>query len=344
MAPATADTRSSGTRPKLLLTRKLPADVEARAARGYDVDLNPTDAILSADAILARAEGKDALLVTVADRIDAALVARLPASVRVLASFSVGTDHIDLEAAAARGLAVTNTPDVLTDATADIALLLILGAARGAAPGMTAIREATWKSWEPTGMLGTDVAGKRLGILGMGRIGEAVAKRARAFGMTIHYHNRHRLAPERERDAVFHPTADSLFAACDILSIHCASTPETRRLVDAHALALMPKNAIVVNTARGDIVDDDALIDALACGRLRAIGLDVFNNEPRIDPRYRTLGNAFLLPHLGSATVETRNAMGFRALDNLDDFFAGRTPRDLVAPGKLGSRRQKLPS
>lgn len=334
MAPATADILRSGTRPKLLLTRRLPADVERRAARAYAVELNPTDAIRSAEDILARAEGKDALLVTVADRIDAALIARLPASVRILASFSVGYDHIDLEAAAARGLAVTNTPDVLTDATADIALLLILGAARGAAPGMAAIREASWKSWSPTGMLGTDVAGKRLGILGMGRIGEAVAKRARAFGMTIHYHNRRRLAPEREGEAIYHPTADRLFAVSDILSIHCASTPETRRLVDARALALMPEGGIVVNTARGDIVDDDALIDALAAGRLRAIGLDVYNNEPRIDPRYRSLGNAFLLPHLGSATVETRNAMGFRALDNLDDFFAGRTPRDLVASAR----------
>ncbi len=334
MAPATADTLSSRTRPKLLLTRKLPADVETRAARAYDVELNPTDAIRSAEDILVRAEGKEALLVTVADRIDAALVDRLPASVRILASFSVGTDHIDLEAAAARGLAVTNTPDVLTDATADIALLLILGAARGAAPGMAAIREASWKSWAPTGMLGTDIAGKRLGILGMGRIGEAVAKRARAFGMKIHYHNRRRLAPEREGDAIYHPTAESLFAVSDILSIHCASTPETRRLVGAHALASMPKGAIVVNTARGDIVDDDALIAALAAGRLRAIGLDVYNNEPGIDPRYRSLGNAFLLPHLGSATVETRNAMGFRALDNLDDFFAGQTPRDLVASAR----------
>ena len=332
--PSLTSESGSGTRPRLLITRKLPAEVEARAARSYDAAFNTSDAILAADEILARAEGKDALLVTVADRVDAALIARLPDTVRIIASFSVGYDHIDLSAAAARGLAVSNTPDVLTAATADIALLLILGAARGAAPGMAAIREATWKSWAPTGMLGMDLAGKRLGILGMGRIGQAVAARARAFGMAIHYHNRHRLGAAAEQGATFHPTADGLFAASDILSIHCASTPETRKLVNRRTIGLMPQGAIVVNTARGDIVDDDALIAALASGHLRAIGLDVFNNEPKIDPRYRTLGSAFLLPHLGSATIETRNAMGFRALDNLDDYFAGRSPRDLVTPAR----------
>ncbi|HMM15013.1 MAG TPA: D-glycerate dehydrogenase [Parvibaculum sp.] len=331
-SPPPSSPASSGNHPRLLVTRKLPAAVEARALGSYDVELNTGDAVMSRDEILARAAGKDGLLVTVADRIDGALIAALPPSIRIIASFSVGYDHIDIEAAAARGLAVTNTPDVLTDATADIALLLILGAARGAASGMAAIREGSWKNWAPTGMLGTDVGGKRLGILGMGRIGRAVAKRARAFGMSIHYHNRHRLPPDREEDAIYHSSVEGLFAASDILSVHCASTPETRRLVNAQTLALMPEGAILVNTARGDIVDDDALIAALASGRLRAIGLDVYNNEPNIDPRYRTLPDAFLLPHLGSATLETRNAMGFRALDNLDAFFAGREPLDLVTP------------
>ncbi|KAB7740210.1 D-glycerate dehydrogenase [Parvibaculum sedimenti] len=316
--------------PRLLVTRKLPADVEARLARSYDADTNPTDAVLTADELVARAEGKDALLVTPADRVNAALIVRLPASIRVIASFSVGYDHIDVKAADARGIPVTNTPDVLTDATADIALLLILGAARGAAAGMAAIRDNTWKNWAPTGMLSTDIKGKRLGILGMGRIGQAVAHRARAFGMTIHYHNRKRLDAAEEQGAHFHATADELFAASDVLSVHCASTPETRLLVNARTLALLPRGAIVINTARGDIVDDEALISALQGGHLRAIGLDVYANEPNIDPRYRTLENAFLLPHLGSATLETRNAMGFRALDNLDDFFAGREPRDRV--------------
>lgn len=318
------------SRPCLLVTRKLPNAVEARLARDYDAETNPIDTILKPDDLVARAKGKDGLLVTPADRLDADLIGRLPSSIRIMASFSVGYDHIDVKAAEARGIAVTNTPDVLTDATADIALLLILGAARGAAAGMAAIRENTWRNWAPTGMLSMDIAGKRLGILGMGRIGQAVAKRARAFGMTIHYHNRKRLDADAEQGAVFHATAEDLFAASDVLSIHCASTPETRRLVNAKTIALLPKGAIVVNTARGDIVDDEALISALQAGHLRAIGLDVYTNEPNIDPRYRTLENAFLLPHLGSATVETRNAMGFRALDNLDDFFAGREPRDRV--------------
>ena len=205
----------------------------------------------------------------------------------------------------------------------------MLGAARGAASGMAAIRDNTWANWAPTGMLGISLTGKRLGIFGMGRIGQAVAARARAFGMVIHYHNRREVAGED--DAVFHPTLASLLAQSDFLSINCASTTETRGSINAHALDALPRGAIVVNTARGDIVNDSALIDALTSGHIAAIGLDVFNNEPSIDPRYRTLPNAFLLPHLGSATRETRDAMGFRALDNLDDYFAGRVPRDRVA-------------
>lgn len=320
------------SRPRILLTRKLPTDVEARAIRDYEAVLNTDDRLYARDELLARAADKDGLLVTVTDRIDAKLIAALPAEIRVIATFSVGYDHIDVAAAASRDIAVTNTPDVLTDATAEIAMLLMLGAARGAASGAATIREGRWKNWAPTGMLGREISGKRLGILGLGRIGQAVARRARAFNMTIHYHNRNRLAPDAEEGAVFHADAASLFRASDILSIHCASTPETRRIVNAETLALLPPGAIVVNTARGDIVDDDALIAGLASGRVGAAGLDVFNNEPNLHPGYLGLPNAFLLPHLGSATLETRNAMGFRALDNLDDFFAGRPPRDRVAP------------
>lgn len=320
----------ASTRPRILVTRRLPPEVEARAALSYDAEFNTGDMLWTGAELAARAEGKDGLLVTVTDRLDTAAIAGLPASIRIMASFSVGTDHINLEAAAKRGIAVTNTPDVLTDATADIALLLILGAARGAASGMAAVRDGTWANWAPTGMLGIGVTGKRLGILGMGRIGQAVAARARAFGMTIHYHNRRRLDAASDREAIWHETAEDLLAHADILSVHCASTAETRGLLDADRLALLPKGAIVVNTARGDIVVDDALIAAARSGHLAAIGLDVFNNEPNIDPRYRTLPNAFLLPHLGSATLETRNAMGFKALDNLDDFFAGKEPRNRV--------------
>lgn len=313
--------------PRLLITRKLPPDVEQRAARSFQIEPNEDDGLIDQAQLITRAMGQDALLVTVTDRLDRGTIEQLPSSVRIIASFSVGTDHIDIKAAKARQITVTNTPDVLTDATADIALLLILGAARGAAQGVAAIRENTWTNWAPTGMLGVSLTNKRLGIFGMGRIGQAVATRARAFGMTIHYHNRH---PVDLPEATFHPTLPELLAHSDFLSINCASTPETRRSINAEMLACLPKGAVVVNTARGDIIDDDALIAALQTGHLAAIGLDVFQNEPNIDPRYRTLANAFLLPHLGSATVETRNAMGHRALDNLDEFFAGRPPRDRV--------------
>lgn len=320
------------TRPRIFITRKLPADVEARAARTYDAMISTDNHLPNRDDILAGADGRDGLLVTVTDRIDAALIAALPESIRIISTFSVGYDHVDVAAAAARGIAVTNTPDVLTDATAEIALLLMLGAARGATSGISTLREGRWTNWAPTGMLGTELSGKRLGILGLGRIGRATAGRARAFGMEIHYHSRHRLPPDLEGGATYHADIASLFGASDVLSIHCASTPGTRRIVNRETLDLLPRGAILVNTARGDIVDDDALIEALASGRIAAAGLDVYNNEPNLHPGYLALSNAFLLPHLGSATVETRNAMGFRALDNLDDFFAGRAPRDLVRP------------
>ncbi|MDP1628362.1 D-glycerate dehydrogenase [Parvibaculum sp.] len=318
------------SRPRILVTRKLPGDVEARAARDYDALLNTGDRLLNRDDIVARAQGADGLLVTVTDRIDAALLAALPVSIRIVSTFSVGYDHIDIPAATARGIAVTNTPDVLTGATAEIALLLMLGAARGATSAISTLHNGAWNKWSPTGMLGIELSGKRLGILGFGRIGRATAARARAFGMEIHYHSRHRVAPELEEGAFYHADSASLFRVSDVLSVHCASTPETRGLVNRDTLALLPPNAIIVNTARGDIVDDEALIEALASRRIAAAGLDVFNNEPNFHPGYLALSNAFLLPHLGSATLETRNAMGFRALDNLDAFFAGKTPPDRV--------------
>lgn len=317
-------------RPSLFVTRQLPPDVEARLTRDYDAALNGADSLPARETILAGAAGKDGLLVTVTDRIDGDLIRALPETVKIIATFSVGYDHIDIAAAKARGIAVTNTPDVLTDATAEIALLLMLGAARNATSAIATLRSRQWKNWAPTGMLGMELTGKRLGILGLGRIGRATALRARAFGMEVHYHNRRRLDPAEEAGAIFHDCAESLFRVSDVLSLHCASTPETRRIVNRDTIALLPENAIVVNTARGDIVDDGALIEALASGRLAAAGLDVFTNEPNLDPRYLDLPNAFLLPHLGSATRETRNAMGFRALDNLDAFFAGEAPRDLL--------------
>jgi lactate dehydrogenase-like 2-hydroxyacid dehydrogenase len=321
---------SAQTKPSVLVTRKLPDDVEERAAQLFEARLNPDDRLYSPDELGAAAEGFDGLLITPAEKMTAENLQKLPDSVRVIATFSVGYDHIDVPAAVTRGIAVANTPDVLTAATADIAMLLMLGAARGASWGERMVREDKWRNWSPTYPLGYDVSGQRLGILGMGRIGQALAKRARAFDMTIHYHGRSRLAPEREQGAVYHASLDDMLPHCDFLSVHCASTPETRGIINERAIGLLPANAIVVNTSRGDVVDDEALITALQSGRLAAAGLDVFRNEPDIDPRYRTLDNAFLLPHLGSATRQTRSAMGHRALDNLEAFFAGKSPGDLL--------------
>jgi lactate dehydrogenase-like 2-hydroxyacid dehydrogenase len=313
---------------KVLVTRKLPQPVEARLSRDFDALLNADDVPMQAQDIREKSEGTDGLLVTPGERYTADLLSALPRSVRIIATFSVGYDHIDLAAAKARGIAVTNTPDVLTDATADIAMLLILGAARGASWGERMVRENRWTSWAPTAPLGYDVTQKRLGIFGMGRIGQALAKRARGFDMEIHYHNRRRLDPDQESGARYHPTLADMLPHCDFLSINCASTPETRGIINAQTLAKLPEGAILVNSARGDIINDDDLIAALRSGRLAAAGLDVFRNEPKIDPRFRELDNTFLLPHLGSATPNTRTAMGMRAVDNLEQFFQGKPPRD----------------
>ncbi|MGF7161218.1 glyoxylate reductase [Rhodoligotrophos appendicifer] len=319
---------ASISRPRLLVSRKLPQDVETRIEQSYDARLNATDTLYRADELIEHAENCGGLLVTPTDKLTGEVIRRLPASVKIIATFSVGFDHIDVAAATERGIRVTNTPDVLTDATADIALLLILGAARGASWGDRTVRENRWGPWTPTGPLGVQVTGKRLGIYGMGRIGQAVARRARAFDMTIHYHSRHALPQPLEQGARYHATLDEMLPQCDFLSINCASTPETRSSIDADRIALLPDGAIIVNSARGDIIDDDALINALQSGKLAAAGLDVFKGEPDIDPRYRSLETAFLLPHLGSATLDTRIAMGMRALDNLDEFFAGKRPKD----------------
>ena len=318
-------------KPIVLLTRKLPEAVEARAARAYRARLNASDDPPDADRLVREARGARGILCTATDRLDAATLACLPPSVEIVATFSVGHEHIDLRAARARKLVVTNTPDVLTDATADVTMLLILGAARRASEGEQLIRENRWDGWAPTQMLGTHLGGKRLGILGMGRIGRAVALRARGFNLALHYHNREPLPAELTQGAQYHATPESLLAVSDILSIHAPLTADTRHFLDARRIALLPEGAIVVNTARGGVVRDDDLIAALRAGRIATAGLDVFEGEPNIHPAYRTLPNTFLLPHLGSATRETREAMGFRALDNLDAYFAGREPPDRIA-------------
>ena len=249
----------------------------------------------------------------------------------MIATFSVGYEHVDVAAAAKRKILVSNTPDVLTDATADIAMLCMLGAARRAHEGTTMLRTHSWVGWEPRQLMGVHVTGKRLGILGMGRIGQAMADRARAFRMTIHYSNRTRLEPDLEKGAIFHANPDDMLAHCDFLSINAPMTPATRKWVNAERIARLPKGAIVMNTARGGVVDDEALIAALNSGHLASAGIDVFDGEPKIHAGYYGLQNAFLLPHMGSATVETRNAMGFKALDNLEAFLLrGLEPPDLV--------------
>ncbi|MBR0666160.1 D-glycerate dehydrogenase [Roseomonas hellenica] len=307
-------------KPALLLTRKFPEAVEARATRDYAARLNADDALWAGDGaeLVRRADGAAGILCAAGDRLDAATIAALPDSVKIIATFSVGTDHIDLKAAAARGILVANTPDVLSVATAEIAMLLILMAARRAGEAERMVRAKAWEGWAPTQLIGVTLEKKRLGILGMGRIGRALAEMARGFGMEIHYRNRSRLEPALEQGAAFHEDDDSFLAASDFLSMHIPGGEATRRWLNAARIALLPKGAIVVNTGRGTTVDDDALIAALKSGHLRAAGLDVYDGEPRVHEGYFGLENVALLPHLGSATVETRDAMGFRALDNLD--------------------------
>ena len=319
------------TKPVVLVTRRLPHAVERRLQRDYDARLNLDDEVYSGDRLLALAAGADAIIPCHTESLNAEVIACLPDSIRAICSFSVGYDHIDLAAAKTRGIVVTNTPDVLSNATAEIAVLLMLGAARRAHEGARTLRTDTWADWSAIGQLGIEVTGKRLGIIGMGRVGQVMARRARGFDMEIHYYNRHRLSPELEAGAVFHADLDNLLTHSQFLSIHCPATPETHHLLNAERIARLPNDAVVVNTARGAVVDDDALIAALTSGGLFAAGLDVFNGEPDIDPRYRALDNTFLLPHIGSATQETRDAMGFRALDNLDAIIAGKEPRDRLA-------------
>ncbi|ABC22615.1 2-hydroxyacid dehydrogenase [Rhodospirillum rubrum] len=320
-------------KPVVLVTRTLPAAVEERLLGDYDVWLNRDDRPIPPEDLpaLARRLGAQAMLVTPTDRLERAVIEALPNSVAIIASFSVGYEHIDHNAAARRGILVTNTPGVLSDATADIALLLMLGAARRASEGERLVRSGYWKGLTPVQLLGRHLHGQRLGILGMGRIGQALAERARPLGLEIHYHNRTPIAEDAAKGAIFHATVEDLLAVSDVLSLHCPATPLTRKLLNAERLALLPPGAIVVNTARGILIDDEALIAALNSGQVFAAGLDVYDNEPDLHPAYRSLPNVFLLPHLGSATIETRTAMGFLALDNLDAYFGGREPPHRIA-------------
>jgi len=315
---------------KVLITRKLPDAVIDRARATYQATLNNDDTPYGVDQMIELAQEMDAVLCTLTNDMSRGVIERLPDSICAIATFSVGYEHIDLEAAKERGIVVTNTPGVLTEATADITLLLMLGASRRAREGAEVIA-ADWSGWTPTQLMGLSMQGKRLGILGMGDIGRACALRARAFGMEIHYHNRTRLNSELEEGATYHGSPEELLKVSDFLSLHCPLSPDTKNFLNEERIDLLPQDPVVINTARGPVIDDEALIAALKSGRVAAAGLDVFDGEPELNPGYLDCKNAFLLPHLGSATIETRNAMGFTALDNLDAVFAGKEPPNKLA-------------
>lgn len=312
------------------ISRRLSEATLARARRDYDVILTETDEPGTADEIIAMSARVDAIIPCHSEIFSAEVAARLDPRVKIIANHSVGVDHCNLPALKARGISVTNTPDVLSDATAEIAMLLMLGAARRAIEGDTLVRTGNWESWSPSFMVGKQVTGARLGIVGMGRVGRAFARKARGFDMEVHYFNRHRLAPDLECGAVFHDDLESLLNIADFASLHCPATPETTGFMNAARFAQLPDGAVLVNTARGALVDENALIAALNSGKLSAAGLDCFVKEPGGNPQLAGFQNVFMLPHIGSATVKTRDAMGFRALDNLDAFFAGKQPKDLL--------------
>ncbi|MBB6228156.1 glyoxylate reductase [Polymorphobacter multimanifer] len=321
-------------RPKVIVTRRLPQPVETRMAELFDVELNLDDSPMSAAALADAAGRCDVLVPTVTDEIDAAVLAAGAAGgrLKLLANFGVGVDHIDLSAARAHRIATTNTPGVLTDDTADMVMALILSVPRRLGEGEKLVRSGEWLGWSPTGMLGHRITGKRLGIIGMGRIGRAVATRARAFGLTVHYHNRHRLPAEveSELEATWWQNLDAMLARVDFITLNCPHTPETHHLIDARRFALMQRHAYLINAARGEIVDENALCEALAAGRIAGAGLDVFEREPAVDPRLLELPGVVLLPHMGSATFEGRQAMGEKVIANIRVWADGHRPPDLV--------------
>lgn len=324
---------SALTKPILVVTGRFTEDVEHRISRDYLPRFNPKEEPFTQEELLAAAEGADALFVSPVDRLDASFFTRMDTSVKVIATFSVGYDHIDLKAAAAKSVAIANTPGVLTEATADIALLLLLGGSRRAYEGQQLVRSGCWNGSRPTDMLGWQLGGNVLGIFGMGRIGRAVAERARAFGMNIHYTNRNELPVDLAAGAVYHSDPKTLLGVSRFLSLHAPFTPETRHFLNTQSIGYLPKGAVVVNAARGGLVNDDDLIAALKSGQVAAAGLDVYEGEPNVNPGYLDLPNVFLLPHMGSATVETRTAMGMLALDNIDAVLWGCPAPSLVCGG-----------
>lgn len=317
--------------PRVFVACDLPESVQALFTDQFEAWCNDKGRTLTPEEVLSGVQGMDALVVTATDRVDANLVAQLPETLKLVCTYSIGMEHLDMDALKARGISVLATPDVLSESCADVALLLMLGAARRVVESSALVREGQWTGWTPRQLLGVDVWGQRLGILGMGRIGRAVAKRARGFGMTIHYHNRSRMPAELEEGAIYHVTLESLAEHSDFLCVACPSSPETRGLVDADIIGRLPAQAVVCNISRGDIIDDEALVAALESGAVAAAGLDVFAGEPNIHPAYRSLPNVFGLPHIGSATEGTRLAMGRLLRDGIRDFFSGRRPANQVA-------------
>jgi len=305
---------------KILITRRLLKSNEDKALKIFDAKLNSNDELYPQTKLIELSKGCDGILTSITDKIDEDTINKLPDTIKIISNFAVGFGNIDLETAKKKSIIVTNTPDVLTDATAEIAMLLILGAARRASEGIEQAKSSKWK-WSANFLIGKQLNGARLGILGMGRIGRAVAKLARAFGMIIHYHNRSKLSPELEMGATYHDSIKSLFSISDFLSINCLATKETENIVNAETLEYFPAGAIITNSARGDMIDDEAMINALNRRKIYALGLDVYKGEPNLNPGYLNIKDVFILPHLGSATKETRTAMANLAIDNLDEFF-----------------------
>jgi len=319
-------------KPLVIATRRLPASIEARLSELFDARLNTDDHPMTEGELKEAVAQADILVPTVSDRLDADVLAAAGPRLRMIANFGVGVDHIDLQAAAARGLKVSNTPGVLTDDTADITLILMLNAMRRTTEGERLLRAGKWPGWSPTWHLGQAIRGKTLGIIGMGRIGRAVAERAKAFGMEIHYHNRSRLPEEQEKalQATYWEDVEAMLPRMNVVSVNCPRTPETVNMLSRQRIATLRPDCVVVNTARGGVIDEEALADALAEGRIAGAGLDVYDNEPRVNPRLIALENVVLAPHMGSSTIEARTAMGEKVIINIKTFIDGHTPPDSV--------------
>ena len=305
---------------KILITRKLIKESEDKAVKTFKPIFNPNDELYLQSKVIQMSQGCDGILSSLTEKLDEETINKLPDSIKIISNFAVGFGNINLEAAKKRGIVVTNTPEVLSDATAEIGVLLILGACRRAAEGIQSAQEGGWK-WSADYLIGKQLTGTRLGILGMGRIGQKIANVARSLGMIIHYHNRSKLIEEKEQGAIYHKDIKSLFSVSDVLSICCPATKETENMINKETVEYFPKGAVITNVARGDIVDDEALIDALNRRKIYAVGLDVYKNEPNLNPGYSKIKSAFILPHLGSATKDTRIAMANLAIDNIDEFF-----------------------